>query len=445
MKSQRGFLTPKAGNGLLSLRLRASPLIVSNAVTDLKKDISVISGTALMLNIVIGAGALVLPGLAFKLVGDAAIYSWVACAVIAIPLLLVFVIMGQRYPDAGGVSHFVQRAFGNRAYVMASLIFLGAVLFGLPSIALTGGHYLASYIEAPPSMLGLVLITVATVINFLPTSAATKVTTVIASGILLILISAVVIGLYGLDLANLGGKFAAPLDVRPATLFMPFMMLFFAFTGWEVAAGISEEFKRPEIDFPRAMFCSFLIVCTLYFMMAFVVQANPTASSHETAFVSIVENRLGQFGGVIISISAALIILANLTAAIWAVSRMVFSLGREGVLPIKLQVRDSGSPVSSIIITASALSFAVLLNWSGLIELEKMLALSGQNFLILYGAAAVALVRLTFSAKEKLVAFIALLVVAIMLVVSGQTLIYPGALALLGWFVAGHRSLQQGA
>ncbi len=56
MKSQRGFLTPKAGNGLLSLRLRASPLIARNAVTDLKKDISVISGTALMLNIVIGAG-----------------------------------------------------------------------------------------------------------------------------------------------------------------------------------------------------------------------------------------------------------------------------------------------------------------------------------------------------------------------------------------------------
>jgi len=223
------------------------------------------------------------------------------------------------------------------------------------------------------------------------------------------------------------------------------MMLFFAFTGWEVAAGISEEFRTPDKDFPRAMFCSFLIVCALYFMMAFVVQANPKMSSHETAFVTIVQNRLGDFGGVIISISAALIILANLTAAVWAVSRMVFSLGREGVLPIKLQVRDSGSPVSSIVITTSALSFTVLLNWSGLIELEKMLALSGQNFLILYGAAALALVRLTHGVKEKLVAFVALFVVVIMLVVSGQTLIYPGALALLGWLVAGYRSLQQGA
>lgn len=93
-------------------------------------------GAALMLNIVIGVGLLTLPGLALEIAGESAIWAWVLCATASVPLLAVFVIMGKRHPDAGGVAHFAQMAFGRLAYVTASFLFLGAVIFGLPSIAL---------------------------------------------------------------------------------------------------------------------------------------------------------------------------------------------------------------------------------------------------------------------------------------------------------------------
>ena len=59
---------------------------------ELKKSVSALTGAGLMLNIVIGAGLLSLPGLAVKTAGEHAIFAWIICALASIPLLLVFVI-----------------------------------------------------------------------------------------------------------------------------------------------------------------------------------------------------------------------------------------------------------------------------------------------------------------------------------------------------------------
>lgn len=45
---------------------------------------------ALALGVVIGAGLLVLPGLAYQDVGPAAVYAWAMNGLIVLPLLVVF-------------------------------------------------------------------------------------------------------------------------------------------------------------------------------------------------------------------------------------------------------------------------------------------------------------------------------------------------------------------
>jgi amino acid transporter len=57
----------------------------------LQKSLGVYRGTALMLNIVIGAGLLTLPGLAVKVAGGNALWAWGLCALAALPLLAVFI------------------------------------------------------------------------------------------------------------------------------------------------------------------------------------------------------------------------------------------------------------------------------------------------------------------------------------------------------------------
>jgi amino acid efflux transporter len=50
-------------------------------MTSLNKSLGVFRGAAILLNIVIGAGLLTLPGLAVRQSGQFAIYAWLICAV----------------------------------------------------------------------------------------------------------------------------------------------------------------------------------------------------------------------------------------------------------------------------------------------------------------------------------------------------------------------------
>jgi amino acid efflux transporter len=63
---------------------------------DLKKSIGIFGGAAVMMNIVIGAGLLTLPGLAIKVSGRNAFAAWMVCAMAALPLLAVFIVLGRR-------------------------------------------------------------------------------------------------------------------------------------------------------------------------------------------------------------------------------------------------------------------------------------------------------------------------------------------------------------
>ena len=65
-------------------------------MTELAKTLSATRGAGLMLNIVVGAGLLALPGLVVEAVGKHALWAWATCAIAAIPLLSVFIIMGRK-------------------------------------------------------------------------------------------------------------------------------------------------------------------------------------------------------------------------------------------------------------------------------------------------------------------------------------------------------------
>ena len=265
-------------------------------MSELKPTLTVLRGTGLMLNIVVGAGLLALPGLTVAVAGDQALWAWLVCAVAAMPLLLVFVILGGRHPDAGGIAHFVKLAFGDAGYLAASLIFLGAVVFGLPAIALTAGHYVAAITGGVPAAIASGIVVLAALVLTTSPDMAARLSTFIASAILIVLLVIIGIGMAGIDWATATTRIAPVHDISLPVVLAPFMMIFFAFTGWEVAAGLSEEFRNPKRDFPRAMLLSFAVAGALYLAMAFLAQTAADITSHEAVFVEILGARIGAAG-----------------------------------------------------------------------------------------------------------------------------------------------------
>ncbi len=406
-------------------------------MTTLTKSLGVLRGTGLMLNIVVGAGLLALPGLTVAVAGDQALWAWLVCAITALPLLLVFVILGGRHPDAGGIAHFVKLAFGDAGYLAASLIFLGAVAFGLPAIALTAGRYIAAITGGLPVAFASGIVILAALCLTTSPDMAARLSTVIASTILFVLLVIIGIGMAGIDWTIATTHIAPLSDISPSIILAPFMMIFFAFTGWEVAASLSEEFRNPKRDFPRAMMMSFTIATMLYLAMAFLAQTAQEVGSHEAVFVEILGARFGAAGGVVVAGIATLVITANLMGAIWAVSRMVFALGRDGHLSVRLKLNAAGTPASSVGLTSLIILLVLASDGMNLLDIEGMLTIARQNFFILYGLAGVALFRRARHGWDRAVAALAVLVVAGLLVAEGlASLLYPAGLALLG--IVGH-------
>lgn len=402
-------------------------------MSELKPTLTVLRGTGLMLNIVVGAGLLALPGLTVAMAGDQALWAWLVCIIAAIPLLLVFVILGGRHPDAGGIAHFVKLAFGGAGYVVASLIFLGAVAFGLPAIALTAGHYITAITGGAPAVIAAAIVILAALGLTASPDMAARLSTIIASTILIVLLAIIGVGLAGVDWATARMTIAPLAEISLSVVLAPFMMIFFAFTGWEVASGLSEEFRNPKRDFPRAMLLSFAIASLLYMAMAFLAQTAPDVESHEAVFVDILGARLGAAGGIVVADIATLVIAANLMGAIWAVSRMVFALSREGHLFVRLNLNTAGTPVSSVVLTSLVILLVLASDSMDLLDIKGMLAIAGQNFFILYGLAGFTLFRHARHRRDRIVATLAILVVVGLLLAEGlSSLLYPAMLTLLG-------------
>ncbi|MBP7564785.1 MAG: APC family permease [Burkholderiaceae bacterium] len=403
-------------------------------MNQLRPTLGLFGGTLLLLNIVIGAGLLVLPGLVYQQVGRLGVLAWLLCALAAFPLLLVFIVLGQRHPSAGGVAEYARRAFGATGQRVAALLFLGAVVFGLPSIALTGGYYLHASTGWSAHAGAAALIISASVLHALPGKLLERALQLVGSALIAVLLTLLLVA--ALAPANSPTTPVLPPGWQaPATWWAalaPFMMIFFAFTGWEVGSHAAEEFRRPERDFPLAMLLSFAIAVLLYGCIAWLVQRAAPAQGLTAPFVELTRPVLGENGRHVVGAVALLVILANLFGALWGVSRLVFSLARDGILPATFAVTRQGTPLRAIVVTVGALLAVLVADAVGAVSIGQMLGLAGQNFLLLYGMAAAALLRLDHRWAPRLLALLTLAVVGIVLSVAGVHLAYPAVLVCLG-------------
>lgn len=405
-------------------------------MSDLTKSLGVVSGTAMMLNTVLGAGVLILPGLAAQQIGAISLWTWLLCAAANIPLLMMFARLASRYPEAGGVGHIAGQAFGRFGNLATSFLFLGAVFVGLPSIALTGGYYLGGAFGIPHWIAAGLLVVIATACNLMLPGTASRVGSYVAAAVIALLV-VLLLGSWYVVLGSLETSSSAPsLPLPDATVFLPFMLVFFAFTGWEVAIGTSEEFRDPGRDIPRAVFASFVIAVTFYVACAMVVvAAGPTAFGN-APFLAILGPATGNTIAAALGAGAAILIAANLFAAIWAVSRMLFSFSRDGHLPGFLSSSRRGMPANAVAVTGLVISAVIAADALGLVDIDVLFATAGQNFLLIYALSAAAFLKLSDGKLDRAIAALVLTIVAALIYAAGLNFAYPillvaGSIALM--------------
>lgn len=403
---------------------------------------------ALAITIVVGSGALVLPGIAYQEAGNAALYGWLLAAAITVPLLVLFARLGAAYPGAGGIAGFVQAAFGRRLAGGVELLVIGTFSLGMPGIALTGAGYLTvlpGMSELPQAGAAALLVIVA--------AAVVHTGIRLSTGVQIVLATVLTVGLLAAGtLAVLNASPTAHLpaaDVSDVTSGAQVVgAVFFAFTGWEMLSFTTEEYAHPRRDFPRAVVLSFFIVTTMYLLLALGVQSLLRRQDDATVNApvqAVVKQVVSPEAGTLVALLGVVIILANLVGALWGASRLVMSSAREGLLPSPLARLHRGENPRTAVLACAAVFLAVIassaIGWS---DLGSLLAVAGKNFFLLYLLCALAYTRLFRGAHRILGAgFTAVLAVVAVALFGPAQLVYAAGLLLLGTVLAAYRARQK--
>lgn len=418
--------------------MASAPSITTDAPDSrLQGHLRLPGAVALAITIVVGSGALVLPGTTYAAVGPAALYAWGSAAVLTIPLLVLFARLGAAHPGAGGAAGFVQAAFGRHLAGGVEVLLMGTFGLGIPAIALTGGNYLASV----PALHGL------------PASAGGGILLLLAAGVvtggvrlssrvqlvLAIVLTAALLAVGALALAHSDPLHHLP-PLQAAAISRGVMAsgsVFFAFTGWEMLSFTTEEYANPRRDFPRAVTLSFIIVVVMYLLLAWGVQNVLPRASHgalAAPIQALAAATVSSAAAELIAVLGVVLIVANLVGAVWGASRLVMSSAREGLLPGRLaRLGGSGQPRRAVLACAVGFLAVIGLNQFGWLSLAGLLTVAGQNFFLLYLLCALAYTRLFRGGHRLFGIVVSAVLAAVALAAFGPgQLAYAAALVALG-------------
>lgn len=424
--------------------LAEAPPAAAADAEKLRRHLTLPQAIALAVTIVVGSGALILPGTAYQKVGSGALWAWLLAAVAVIPLLLIFARLGAAYPTAGGVAGFVQAAFGRRIAGGVETVFMGTFGLGIPAIALTGGHYLAGlgvYPHAYAWVGALGMLGLAGGINLAGVQLSARVQTVLA---IALAVGLLLVGVVGLAAPG-GGEVRLPdLNVNALVLGLSAIgLVFFAFTGWEILAFTAEEYRNPKRDFPLAVGLSFVLVTGIYFVLALAVQSRLDGADSRLAVApvqAVVHEAVSAGWGRAVAALGVVIIMANLAGAIWGASRLVMSSAREGLLPAPMATISTrgGVPRNAVTISVAAFVGVVVVSGLGWLQLDTLLSLAGQNFYLLYLLSVGAYVRLFPQRRRRVFGVVVCVALSgVALLFGVWSLLYAAVLFTIGAVLAG--------
>ena len=397
------------------------------------QGLSTAQGTALYIGAVLGTGVIALPGLAAQTAGPASLLAWVGLVACSVPMAATFAALGARFPDAGGVSTYVRRAFGARPAAITGWWFYFAVPCGVPAAAIFGGSYVAAAFGGGRTTVlataaGLVAIVV--VANTVGLRLSGRLQLVLAGVLVLLLTAAVALSLPDARAANL-----RPFAPHGWSALVPAMaVLVWAFTGWEAVTSLAGEFAEPRRDLRRATTIAVVVIGVLYLAVAAasILVLGPSAGHSDAPLALLLARGLGGSAKVLAAVVAVVLTLGTMNAYVAGGAKLGAALGRDGALPGWL-TRGSGRgevPRRSLAVIAGlSLAGLAFLAVTGN-DVHPLLLATTSCVVAVYAVATAAAVRLLDRGSVgRRTAVVAFLLVLVLVAVTGWYLAWPALLA----------------
>ncbi len=346
---------------------------------------------------------LVVVQMACYLAGDAA---WIAIAVAGALCALAaaaFSELNGMWPSVNGIRLYINKAFGEPLSLVVALTYMSVVTLVVGTEAYVLSHVLSDALPAvkPPVWIFLML-TLATGFNFCGLKIAGTFQNVLTYSVVA---SIAVLSVLALSHAH----FQVPQPLHTGgvgPLFQAVGVAIFLFVGFEWVTPLADEVKSPSA-IPTGMFLAvgllvlaYALVATAMFsglMPRSLLLLDPAGGRQPIPHVEFARLVLGPAGRWVMIGTSLCMSLTTFNAGLMGVSRFIYGMARDQVLPQKLSSisRRFSTPDRAVfLVYAVALAVSALVYWSQRFVLLVNLAAATEAFIYALAAAAVIALRL---------------------------------------------------
>lgn len=337
----------------------------------------------------VGGGIFAVLGLAVTLSKGGTPLAFLFAGILALITSYSYVKLSKSYPDRGGTVKFINQGFGKTVFsgCINNLLWVSYIIM-LSLYASAFGSY-------APNILSLVgteidfhiyasgIIIIASIINFYSVKVVGMIESYAVIIKLIILISFIGIGSYGL-MGNPNLEQLSPENWEaPLQLLTGGMVIFVAYEGFELIANSAPDIEDPEKNIPRAYYISILFVVLLYIIIAVVTVGSLPFDKIKTAedyvLAEAAKPMLGQTGFTIITIAALISTFSAINASIYGGSRVSYEIAEEDELPHQFTFKLWNQPIGLLI---TAILTIILTNT---LKLESISTAGSVGFLLVFG------------------------------------------------------------
>jgi amino acid efflux transporter len=406
----------------------------------LQKNLGFAQGLALYLAAVLGTGILIVPVLALEEGGAASLVAWAFLGLLGLALAWTFASAGAQLPDAGGIQAMIGRVYGPTMESLTKFLVFCSVPAGAVAVAYIFALHISAALRLSDSAVpylaiaSWLIVAMANLLGLRVSAAAQLVLSGLLVGVL--------------------GTFVVLLLPRVNTgQFMPFaphsiggigrsaLVIFWSFLGWEAIAHLAEEFRDPKRDMLRAAIAAGVLVAVFYFAVAFVligagIFQTHAGASKTTPLIDMAQILFGNSGRIFSGLLAGIVCLSTMNAYMAGLSRLAYSMARNGDLPKILgALNQSGTPRNGILFLLFGNLSALFVQFIFHFELKYFFLVQNLAFLLLYIFGCLSVARLLRGRRSAVIAaYFSAGVCIIILPFARGILIYPvivAALALL--------------
>jgi amino acid transporter len=355
-----------------------TPLVTLDPRPVLRRNLSIWQVLGLSVGLIgLSLSVNINPQGAEPVIGRAIPLSFVIATVGVLLVSYGFIRLTQYFNHSGSVFAFVGATIGPRAGTVAGWALLGSYLGFSIASAIAGGLFGSSLIDRLgiwpnppiwlPFLIAIILLVVGGVFGMTPARRGTDFLLICeAITVVLILIVCVIV------IVRLAGH-TAPGDahltmsifvpqkgVGASAVFLGAIFGFLAFGGFEGAATLGEEARKPRRDIPRAILGTAIIAGIFYIFVSSVEVLGFGTSAADMARFHASGSLLGDLGaayvgtgvGDVVTAGAMLSAFAGAMACGLGSARLIYSLGRSAGAPgVTVVSRRWGTPIGAIIAT----------------------------------------------------------------------------------------------